>query len=123
MKKPARFAPGGFHTFKDALNAGGDKYQKSCKPGSVSTCVNDDHSSGMSVTRHLKQPTRATRRRQPYARPLFGLASGEVCHTVPVTRAVVGSYPTVSPLPDLSCDSHRRFVFCCTVCQVALPGH
>lgn len=32
--------------------------------------------------------------------PLLGFAPGEVCHTSGVAAGVVGSYPTVSPLPD-----------------------
>lgn len=78
---------------------------------------NDDHSSGRAVASPLEQPTRATSRKQAYARPLFGLASGEVCRAVPVARSAVGSYPAVSPLPP-----KRRFVFCCTVCRIAPPG-
>jgi len=34
-----------------------------------------------------------------HARSLFGIAPGGACHTVPVARSVVGSYPTVSPSP------------------------
>lgn len=33
-------------------------------------------------------------------RPLFGLASGEVCRATSVTRSAVRSYRTLSPLPD-----------------------
>lgn len=40
--------------------------------------------------------------RGPYdARPLFGIAPGGACHTVLVAKTVVGSYPTVSPSPQI----------------------
>jgi hypothetical protein len=71
----------------------------------------DDHSSARPVTRGVKLPTRASglkcpcgciRGRTPRparTRPLFGIAPGGACHTVPVARPVVGSYSTVSPSP------------------------
>ena len=34
--------------------------------------------------------------------PLFGLAPGGVCHAAAVTGSAVGSYPTLSTLPDRS---------------------
>ena len=40
------------------------------------------------------------RERTSDATPLFGLAPGGACHAVPVTRSAVGSYPTLSPLPQ-----------------------
>ncbi len=46
--------------------------------------------------------------------PLFGLAPNGVCRAVHIAVSAVGSYPTVSPLPDLT-RSHRRSVLCCTV--------
>ena len=52
--------------------------------------------------------------------PLLGFAPGEVCHTSGVAAGVVGSYPTVSPLPDAPspCGTvARRSVLCCTVCR------
>jgi hypothetical protein len=57
----------------------------------------DDHSSAAPVARAVKLPTRAPGPAR--VRPLFGIAPGGACHTVPVARSVVGSYPTVSPLP------------------------
>lgn len=45
---------------------------------------------------------------------LFGLAPTGVYRTTFVTKRVVGSYPTVSSLPDPNCLGHRRFIFCCT---------
>ena len=74
----------------------------------------DDHSSAAPVTRAVKLPTRASGLKRPcgglcpalrpwdrpfHVRPLFGIAPGGACHTVPVARSVVGSYPTVSPSP------------------------
>ena len=69
-----------------------------------------DHFSGSRVASILKRPTREPRPGQPCSRnpacaesvivPLFGLAPGDACRAVCVTTAAVGSYPTVSPLPD-----------------------
>ena len=83
--------------------------QTACKPGSVPAPkpkpgAMDGHSSGMPVTGHLARPTRATSRkhrcRLPGVPPLFGLAPGGVCRAASVAGRAVGSYPTVSPLPD-----------------------
>src|SRR4249919_2578189 len=64
----------------------------------------DGHSSGTPVTGRLARPTRATARkpacRLPGVPPLFGLAPGGVCRAACVAARAVGSYPTVSPLPD-----------------------
>ena len=46
---------------------------------------------------------------------LFGLAPGGVFHAGGVATAAVRSYRTFSPLPDPSCEGHRRFVLCGTV--------
>ena len=79
-----------------------------CKPDSVQGFPLDDHSSVPLVTKGIKLPTRASGLKRPcggilsdqtHARPLFGIAPGGACHTVPVARSVVGSYPTVSPSP------------------------
>ena len=45
---------------------------------------------------------------------LFGLAPGDAYRAVHVTTDAVGSYPTISPLPEPSGMTlgHRRFVFC-----------
>jgi hypothetical protein len=45
---------------------------------------------------------------------LFGLAPGDAYRAVCVTTDAVGSYPTVSPLPEPNgvLLGHRRFVFC-----------
>ncbi len=46
--------------------------------------------------------------------PLFGLAPDGVYRAVRVTTSAVGSYPTVSPLPDPPEGGHRRSALCCT---------
>ena len=46
--------------------------------------------------------------------PLFGLAPDGVYRAVTVASAAVGSYPTVSPLPDPPGGGHRRSALCCT---------
>ena len=64
----------------------------------------DGHSSGTPVAERLARPTRAAARkpacRLPGVPPLFGLAPGGVCRAACVAARAVGSYPTVSPLPD-----------------------
>jgi hypothetical protein len=56
---------------------------------------------------------------------LFGLAPCGVYHAVRITASAVGSYPAVSPLPQIECmgcfalacwqlNNLRRFIFCCT---------
>src|SRR5207237_10176185 len=73
------------------------------------------HSSRRRIAPPLKQSTRATSRNMalwvfPESRlsgrahmpPLFDLAPGGVCHAAPVTGGAVGSYPTLSTLPDRS---------------------
>jgi len=93
-----------------------DKYksalQKIYKPDSVppGRCVLDggDHFSGIRVTSNLKRPTRRPRPGQPFRKIandrtgvfLFGLASGDAYRAGDVTTTAVGSYSTVSPLPD-----------------------
>ena len=70
----------------------------------------DDHFSGIRVTSNLKRPTRRPRpgqpvptlRRKPTDVFLFGLASGDAYRAGDVTTTAVGSYPTVSPLPEPS---------------------
>ena len=53
---------------------------------------------------------------------LLGLAPGGVCRASFVAKAAVRSYRTVSPLPDPSCEGHRRFVFCGTFPVLADGG-
>ena len=56
-----------------------------------------------------RSPTACDRCGGPFhARPLFGIAPGGACHTVPVARSVVGSYPTVSPSPQIWLHAAQR---------------
>ena len=48
---------------------------------------------------------------------LFGLAPSGVCPAKPVASLAVRSYRTISPLPLA-----RRYIFCGTFRQLALPG-
>jgi hypothetical protein len=89
--------------------------QMACKPGFVCHALRhgDGHSSGMTVARHLKRPTRTAQGGKPLrkrcrsrAQPLFGLAPGGVCpashrcrdrgallpHHFTLTRAKRGRY-------------------------------
>ena len=66
-----------------------------------------DHFSGIRVASNLKRPTRRPRPGQPVAASkeatavfLFGLASSDAYRAGDVAIPAVGSYPTVSPLPD-----------------------
>jgi len=83
----------------------GEKWESAGKPGSVV----GNHSSGMHVAVHLKQPTRkharAARCSTRLRASLFGLAPGGVCRAVDVTADAVRSYRTLSPLP--SCENAR----------------
>jgi len=63
------------------------------KPGSVV----DNHSSGICVATHLKQPTR--RPCGSHNAYLFGLAPNGVYPATTVTSSAVRSYRTFSPLP------------------------
>jgi hypothetical protein len=66
-----------------------------------------DHFSGIRVASNLKRPTRRPRPGQPVAASkeatavfLFGLASSDAYRAGDVAIPAVGSYSTVSPLPD-----------------------
>jgi len=73
----------------------------------------DDHRSGTTVAGGLERPTRESCRRGPRrgprrtAAPLFGLSPGGACRAGGVAAPAVGSYPTVSPLPDSPGRPHR----------------
>jgi hypothetical protein len=78
-----------------------------CKPGFVPFRPEgqngDGHSSGTVVAHGLLQSTRTTGRRRPRALALSSLsdlAPGGACRATPVAGGAVGSYPTVSPLPE-----------------------
>ena len=82
------------------------------KPGSVTIILMaDNHSSGVPVTEHLKQSTRAASGENCACvchghyhamRLLFDLASGGVCHAVFVAETAVRSYRTFSPFPNVA---------------------
>ena len=76
------------------------------KPGSVE----NDHSSGTSVTARLKRPTRIHCGPQQTDSYLVLLQVGFTIAT-PVTSRAVRSYRTFSPLPN---PKARRYPFCCT---------
>lgn len=109
----------------------GKTARMACKPDSVRGCPLDDHSSGSALARSLKPPTRTARGEAPLpgpvagahgARSLFGVAPGGACHAGPVASPAVGSYPTVSPLPQRTAavSSLWRFPWGCP--RRALPG-
>ncbi len=75
-----------------------------CKPGSVPLRVMTIHlgrplldgSSNLPARLGTENPLFSARENAPR---LFGLAPGEVCLAMLVTKHAVGSYPTFSPLP------------------------
>ena len=97
--------------------------EPACKPGSVQPAKTGlgSHSSGMSVTRHLKQPTRIQCGSHLQDSYLVLLQAG---FTVPwtVTSHAVRSYRTLSPLPA-SVVQHRlrRSTLCCTFRRLSPP--
>ena len=73
--------------------------QTVCKPGSVrNQRMRGDHSSGMPVTGHLKQPTQAAARK-PAMCCLYLVLLRRVYPATAVTGSAVRSYRTLSPLP------------------------
>ena len=97
--------------------------EPACKPGSVQPAKAGlgSHSSGMPVTRHLKQPTRIQCGSHLQDSYLVLLQAG---FTVPwtVTSHAVRSYRTLSPLP-VSVVQHRlrRSTLCCTFRRLSPP--
>ncbi len=86
------------------------------KPGSVV----DSHSSRPAIAHWLKQPTRI--QYGPYhVNPYLALLRVEFTVPRTVARRAVRSYRTLSPLPDPTYASHRRFVLCCTGRRLAPP--
>lgn len=86
-----------------------------CKPGSVSACAPDGHSSRSAIARTLQQPTRSVSIGVGAPRCLFGLAPAGVYPATTVASRAVGSYPTISPLPAATRVARWRCVFCGTV--------
>jgi hypothetical protein len=93
-------------------------------PARASRGRGDDHSSRPAIAGGIKRPTRKHGRAVRCA-SLFGLAP---CGVWPATRVATGavrSYRTFSPLPlraSLTGLASRRYFFCATFRQVALPG-
>jgi len=85
------------------------------KPGSVV----DDHSSRRTVADALKQPTRVPRGPRVWT-PIWSCFEWGLPYRS-VTRLVVRSYRTVSPLPRTSEDAVRRSTLCCTFRRLAPP--
>ncbi len=60
-----------------------------------------------------------------HARSLFGIAPGGACHAVLVAKTAVGSYPTVSPSPQIRearCPTLRQSLLCGAFPRVAPAG-
>jgi len=70
------------------------------KPNSVSGDPDDDHSSRMTVTRHLQRPTRKLRAGHPQSLPYLVLLRMGFAWLPVLPREPVSSYLTVSPLPS-----------------------
>ena len=70
------------------------------KPNSVSGKPDDDHSSRMTVTRHLQRPTRKHRTGSPQSLPYLVLLRMGFAWLPVLPREPVSSYLTVSPLPS-----------------------
>jgi hypothetical protein len=77
----------------------GSTFEFACKPDSVPFPGTAIHL-GRAITRRLVRPTRDLFDGQPSS--LFGLAPGGVCQAGRSPGSLVGSYPTVSPLPVLA---------------------
>lgn len=75
-----------------------------------------ERSSSLPAARWLAPPLS----RRAVSRRLFGLAPAGVCRAADVAADAVGSYPTISPLPQFAL---RRFVFCCAVRHMKLTPH
>ena len=77
----------------------GSTFKFACKPDSVPLPGTAIHL-GRAIARRLLRPTRDLFDGQPSS--LFGLAPGGVCLAGRSPGSLVGSYPTVSPLPVLA---------------------
>ncbi len=87
------------------------KKELACKPGSVE----DNHSSGISVTTNLKRPTRIQRGPRQWI-PIWSCSERGLPSPQTVASCAVRSYRTISPLP-----ASRRFTFCCTFRRFTPP--
>ena len=86
-----------------------------------------DHLSGTPITRRLMRPYPGNRRAASSS-PVWS-CSGRGLPSQPVTRLLVGSYPTFAPLPDTSCiparfrsPSRSAIVSCLIPGPRAVPG-
>src|SRR5579859_7447148 len=76
------------------------------------------------------RPTRGFTDEQPASRPARGasaIPSAWSCSewglpSQPVTRPLVSSYLTISPLPTIPSRAQQAVCFCCTILKVALTG-
>jgi hypothetical protein len=101
-----------------------EKWESADKPGSVE----DNHSSGMYVAAHLKQPTRkqcgphftASLCSEPLA-SLFGLAPSGVCRAVECYHRRGALLPHPFTLTGHACARLRRFALCCTFRRLTPP--
>jgi len=89
-----------------------------CKPGSVHSGFPEAMAIhlGLNVTASLMQPTRATAWKRAFepklrCRPYSVLLPVGFTLTVPVARAAVRSYRTLSPLPDAWFPAYRAVCF------------
>jgi len=82
----------------------------------------DDHSSGMHITAHLKQPTRATICEWIICRPYLVLLPVGFTFAGPVTSTAVRSYRTLSPLLCANQVCSKRSALCGTIPRVAPAG-
>ena len=76
------------------------KWKSADKPGSVAPACADGAVIPLGVTLPQRSSSLPGSSASRLNAPLFGLAPDGVCRAVRVTTAAVGSYPTVSPLPD-----------------------
>ena len=77
-----------------------DVLKQTYKPSSVFRHRNDNHLSGIPVTKHPQAINPKTSSGQLSNVFLFDLAPGEVYRANSVARIAVGSYPAFSPLPE-----------------------
>ncbi len=91
--------------------------KQTCKPGSVSRLHRDgDHLSSPAVAGRVERPTRGQAGR-PLCPPIWP-CSGWGLPSQPVSRLLVGSYLTISPLPWKT----RAVCFCGTFHRVTPSG-
>ncbi len=86
------------------------------KPGSVV----DNHSSRPCLAARLKQRTRG-RVEPTHSPPIWPCSGWGLPCPAALAPQAVGSYPTVSPSPRMSCDTVRLSILCCTFRRLAPP--